>query len=129
MLIQCDELPECCRIEPLSQDHVRRPVALEDPVRHEPIGCAFRLHLLRGLAKGKRLRLREYVGDQHVMVAPERRERMNEGDEVAGNETSALVNELVERVLSVRSRFAPVDRTGRMADWLALDRDVLTVAL
>ncbi len=39
------------------------------------------------------------------------------------------MNQLIERVLPVGSRLAPVDGTGVMLDRLALERDVLTVAL
>jgi len=37
-------------------------------------------------------------------------ERLCEGDEVAGNEPSALVDQLIERVLAIGSRLAPKDR-------------------
>ena len=39
-------------------------------------------------------------------------ERLGEGDEVARDEPGSLMNQLIERVLPVGSRLAPVDRTG-----------------
>src|SRR5690348_12247264 len=62
-------------------------------------------------------------------MAPHRIERVYEGNEVTGNEPGTLVNELIERVLTVGSRLAPVDGTGRMRDAGSINHDVLPVAL
>ena len=62
------------------------------------------------------------------MIA-ERVERAGEGDEVAGDQLRALVDELIEGVLAVRAGLAPHDRTGLVVDPLALQRHVLAVAL
>lgn len=51
------------------------------------------------------------------------------GDEIARNEPRALVNELIEGVLSVSAGLAPDDRAGRVADLLPAARYVLSVAL
>ena len=40
MLIKRDKLPQRRGCQPLSEDHVRWPVAFEDAVRHKPLGCA-----------------------------------------------------------------------------------------
>ena len=45
------------------------PVALEHPVRHEPVRRALGPHLLRGLAEGQRLALGEHVRGEQVVVA------------------------------------------------------------
>ena len=66
---------EGVRGEPLGEDRVRGPVALEDAVRDELLGRALRADLLGGLAEGERLGLREDVGDQQVVVLAERVER------------------------------------------------------
>ena len=86
------------------------------PVRHEPVGRAFGLDLLGRLAERQRFGLREDVRQQHVVMPAERIERLAEGDEVARNEPRALVNQLIERVLAVGARLAPVDRPGVASD-------------
>ena len=43
--------------------------------------------------------LRDQVGRQKVVLAAERIERLAEADEVAGDESRALVDQLVERML------------------------------
>ena len=45
----------------------------------------------------------------------QRRERVTERDEVARNQPRALVNQLVERVLPVGARLAPVNRARVVA--------------
>ena len=58
----------------------------------------------------------------------ERVERFRERDEVAGNEPSPLVNQLIEGVLAVGSRLAPVDRRGLVSDGRPVEGDVFAVA-
>ena len=55
----------------------------------------------------------------------ERVERFDEGDEVAGDQPRALMDELIERVLAVRAGLAPIDRAGRIVDLRAVERDRL----
>ena len=59
-----------------SKNRVRRAVAFEDAMRDEPVRRAFGLHLLRGLAKGQCLRLRENIRQQHVVMTAERIQRL-----------------------------------------------------
>ena len=54
---------------------------------------------------------------------------MGERDEVTRDEPRALVNQLVEGVLAVGARFAPVNRTGLVINFLSVERDVFAVAL
>ncbi len=49
-------------------------------------------------------------------------------DKVTGNEPGSLVNQLVEGVLAVGSRLAPVDGAGVVVDVLAFEGDVFAVA-
>jgi hypothetical protein len=49
--------------------------------------------------------------------------------EIARYEFGSLMNQLVEGVLTVRSRFAPVDWRRFICDFGAVKRDVLAVAL
>ena len=112
VLVERDELAERFRREPLGQDRVRRAVALEDPMGHEPVRRALGLDLLRRLAEGQRLGLGEDVRQQHVVVPAERVERLGERDEVAGDEPGPLMDQLIEGVLAVGPRLAPVDGAG-----------------
>src|ERR1039458_5228694 len=86
VLIKGDELAERFGRELLRQDRVRWAVALEDPVRHERIVPLLGLDLLRRHAESQRLTLREHVRQQQVVVAPKRRERLTEGNEVRSDE-------------------------------------------
>ncbi len=129
VLVERHQLAQRGRRQAIYHDGVGGAIALEHAVRNEPIGRAFRFHLLGRLAEGERRRLREHVGEQQVVMAPERVERLREGDEVAGNEPGALMDQLIERVLAVGAGLAPVDRSGRMRDRLAVERHVLAVAL
>ncbi len=58
----------------------------------------------------------------------ERIERLDERDEIARNQPSALMNELIERMLAIRARLAPVDRSGGVIDNIAIERDSLAIA-
>src|SRR6516165_12112308 len=98
-------------------------------MRHEPIGRAFRFDLIRGLAESQRLRLREHIGDKHVVMSAQSVERSGKSDEIAGYEARALVDQLIERMLTVGTRLSPKDRPGIVIDLRAIERDVLAVAL
>ena len=116
VLVERDQLAEHRGRQSVGQDRVRRTVALEDAMRHERGGRALGLHLLGGLAERERLGLREDVGQQDVVMPAQRRERVREGDEVARDQPRALMDQLVERVLSVGAGLAPVDRAGLVVD-------------
>src|SRR6266576_4917899 len=96
MRVKSDELAERFRREPLGDKRIRWTVAIEDPVRHEPIRRAFCLDFLGRLAEGQRLGLGEDVGQEHIVVPAERVERFVERYEVTGNESRSLMNQLVE---------------------------------
>src|SRR5204862_5914070 len=102
VLVERDELAERLRIELLGEERVRRPVPLEDAMRNEPVGRSLLAHLLGRLAEGERLRLREDVRHQEVVMVADRVERSSEADEVRRNELRTLVDQLVEGVLAVR---------------------------
>src|SRR6185369_7725754 len=57
VLVECDKLAECLGCKPIGENRIRRPVALENTMRHEPIRRAFSLDLLRRLAKRQCFRL------------------------------------------------------------------------
>src|SRR5262245_52118898 len=112
VFVESDELAECRRIELLREDGVRRPVAVEDAIR-----------LVCVLAERERLRLGEDVRRQEVVVIPDGIERLQKADEVAGDQPRALVDQLVEGVLAVRARLAPIDRARVVVDAGTVERD------
>src|SRR5579871_735776 len=63
------------------------------------------------------------------MLLAERIKRFLKRDKIAWNEARALMQQLIERVLAVGPRFAPIDRPGLVIDRLAEQRNVLAVAL
>ena len=129
VLVKRDELAEHFRRQPLGEDGVRGAIAPEHPMGNEVVRGAFGLYLLARLAERQRLGLRENVRQQHVVVPAERVQRLGEGDEVTGDETGPLMDQLVEGMLSVGARLSPVDGPGGVVDLGALPRDVLAVAL
>src|SRR5262249_49505295 len=115
--------------QPLQQKRVRRPIALEHAVGHEPIRRALGLHLRRSLAERQRFGLSEDVRQKHVVVPTERVKGATECDEVGWYEPRSLVDELVKRVLAVGAGLSPIDRAGLIVDLPAIERDILAVAL
>src|SRR5260370_42629649 len=98
-------------------------------MRHQPVWSAFGLDLFRSFAERQRLALGEDVGEQHVVMAAERIERLVKRDEIARDEFRALVNELVERTLSDGPRPTPENRPGLINDARSAQRYVLAVGL
>ena len=98
-------------------------------MRHEPVRRAFRLDLFGGLAESQRLGLREHIGHQQVVMPAKRIQGLGKGDEIAGDEPRPLMDQLIEGMLAVGARLAPVDRAGVVVDACAVERDVLAVAL
>ena len=78
MLVKRDQLAQYFRRKLVSQNCVRWPVAFEDPVWHQPVRRAFRLHLLRRFAEGKRLGLGENIGHQDIVMAAQLIQRLGE---------------------------------------------------
>src|SRR6516225_9770733 len=94
---------------------------------NKPIGRSLRTYFVRCLAECERFALREDVRDQHVVLLSKSVEGLVKADEVAWNETGALVNELVERMLTIGPGLTPIDRTRVVAKSITLKRDVLAV--
>ena len=59
---------------------------------------------------------------------PDRIEGLAEPDQVAWDQVGALVDQLVERVLPVGARLAPIDGSGRKFHRRAVDGHVFAVA-
>src|SRR5271169_5782607 len=62
-------------------------------------------------------------------MAAERIERLSERDEVTGDQPGALMDQLIEGVLAIGSRLAPVDRTSPTIHRRPVERHVLAIAL
>ena len=129
VLVEGDELAEDFRGEALGKDRIRWAVALEDAMGHEPIRRAFRLYFLRRLAECQRLGLGEDVGHEHVMVPAKGVERLAKSDEVARDEPRSLMDQLVEGMLAVGPRLAPIDGAGIIGDFSAIEGHVFAIAL
>src|SRR5918992_5874561 len=129
MLVERDKLAEGFRREPFGENRIRRAIALEDSMRHEPIRRALSFDLFGRLTEGQRFALSEDVRQQHIVMPAKRVERLVESDEVAWNESRSLMNQLVERVLAVCAGLAPVDRPGVVGDVVAINGDVFAIAL
>ena len=79
-------------------------------------------------AEGEGFRLGDEIGEKLLMVVARGRLRPAESDEIGGNQLRALMEQLVEAVLSVRSGLAPDDRAGLPFDLVVVLRDVFAVA-
>src|SRR6202050_1598806 len=62
------------------------------------------------------------------MVSAQRIERLRKGDEVARDEPCSLVNQLIERMLAVGSRFTPINWTRIVRNLFSVKPDVLAIA-
>src|ERR1700691_6058106 len=128
VLIERDQLAQRFWCEFFRQEDVGRAVALKDAMRNQPIRRPLSLYLLRCLSESQGLGLGKDVGQEHVMVPPERIESLLKTDEVTGNQPGSLVDQLVERVLSIGSRLAPVNRAGVVVDPLPFKGDMFSIA-
>src|SRR5208282_3425735 len=63
------------------------------------------------------------------MVATERIKRLGERNKVARNQACPLMNQLIERVLTISTRFAPIDRPGRVVNGDPIECNVFAIAL
>src|SRR5215472_10701295 len=68
VLVESHELAERCGRQPRQQKRVGRAVTLKGAVGHEPVGRTLGADFLWRLAEGKCFALREYVGEQHVVL-------------------------------------------------------------
>src|SRR3954454_4745089 len=61
-------------------------------------------------------------------MRPKRIERLDECNEVAGNQSRSLMDQLIEGMLAIGARFAPINWAGFAINFSALQRDSLAVA-
>ena len=90
----------------------------DQQVRRRMVACGgeFGAHFVRRFAFHQRFGLREEVGEQHRMMVAERIERARRRQKITRDQLGALMNQLVESVLTIRSRFAPQNRPGAVID-------------
>ena len=114
VFVQREELAGGVRVEGGEHDGQRRAVTGEGLVRDERVRDVLRAELHVRLADGERIRLREKVAHELVVVGNylalevDGLLRLDDADEVAGD-GAALVDELVEGVLAVGAGLAEVD--------------------
>src|SRR5215469_8170106 len=98
-------------------------------MRHEPIRRALRLDLRGSLTEGQCLGLGEHIGKQQVMMPAQWVEGPRERDEIAWNKPRALMDQLIEGMLTVRSRLTPIDRPCVVIHCDPVDCYMLAIAL
>ena len=129
MLVERDQFPERFRRKPLSHDRGGWSIALKGAMWHQPLRCPGGADLFGCSAERKRLRLRQHIRQQQIVVIAHWIQGLGERYKIARNEFRPLVNQLVERVLSIRSWLTPIDGSRLIFDALSLKRYVLAVAL
>src|SRR5260370_31083807 len=83
VLVERDQLAERLGRQLVGENHRRWTIALEDAMRHEPIGSAFGFDLLGRFAEGESLCLRNNVGEQQVVMSAETIQRPSATNAVA----------------------------------------------
>ena len=135
VFVHGDESAKAFRAHVVHHDGVRRLVAFEYLVRSEECdfffglagGAEFFLSLGESLAVHQSFRLSEEVGEQLLVVIANLVVAVGRGDEVTRNHLGALVDELVEGMLAVRTRFAPENRTRLVVHALGIAVNGLAV--
>src|SRR5215468_139030 len=129
VLVKRDQLAQRSGREGVPEQRVRGAIALKHPMRHEPFWRSLRLDLVDGLAEGQRLGLRKDIGKQHVVMPTQRVQGACERDEIARYQPRSLMDQLIEGMLPVGPRLAPVDGPRVVIHADTLEGDVFAVAL
>ncbi|SVK52092.1 Uncharacterised protein [Acinetobacter baumannii] len=135
MLIQRNQTAQAERGDFTQQDRVGRAVAFKhferrhvfDLLRGFTLRRELGFHRLQRLAERQRFGLGEEVGQQFGVVIAQRVMADGRRDEIARHQLGALVDQLVERMLTVSARLAPDDRAGLVIHRIAVAIDVLAV--
>src|SRR5438128_4709021 len=112
VLIERDQATEGTRRNLRHQDAVAGPVPREELMGHQLLQCftaqagmrEFLAHFVLGLALHQRFRLGEDIRQQNGVMLPDWIVGFNRGNEVARDEPGALVDQLIEGVLTIRAR-------------------------
>mmetsp|Transcript_106383 Transcript_106383/g.296163 ORF Transcript_106383/g.296163 Transcript_106383/m.296163 type:complete len:344 (+) Transcript_106383:327-1358(+) len=134
VLVEREELAQVVGVADRQQQRQGWAVPGERLVGDEIRGDALSLQLLGRLAKGERVRLREEVGHQLIVIGDGLTKKLHrvlglgEADEL-GRDDAALVHELAEGVLAVGPGLSEVDRARAHRDLRARHSHALAVAL
>ena len=82
---------------------------------------------IQSLSVHQRFRLRKEIGKQFLVVVADLIVAIRRSDKVARNHFRSLVNQLIEGVLTIRSRFAPKNGTRLVIHTFGIAIDGLTV--
>src|SRR5262249_15916220 len=123
VFVESNDLAERCRGQPIAEQCIRWAVAFEDAM-----GCKFfNLALVdfrslssslivnsvarftKLLSKCQGFGLRKDVGHEQVVMAAERVQRLAEPNKIAGHFPRSLMDKLIERMLAVGARLAPIN--------------------
>ena len=135
VFVHGDEGAERFRRNVIHHDAVGRLVAFEHLVRGEECDFFFGLTILaefflslgEGLAVHQGFGLCKEVAEELLVMVADLVVAVGRGDEVARNHLGALVDQLVESVLAVRTRFAPEDRASLVVHALGIAVNGLAV--
>ena len=112
----------------IEQKDTAGAVPFEDAVGDEPGWGSFAENFVVRFSERECFCLGEDVGHQQVVMSTDGVQGISESDEVTWDESGALVDQLVERVLSVGAWFPPVDGTGIVVDNRAIESNAFAVA-
>ena len=129
MLVQRDQLPERAGGEPFEQQNIAWSVPIEFPMRSQPLGSSFLADFIERLSKSQRLGLGKHIGHEQFVMSANRIERVTKRDKVAWDQSCALVDQLIKRVLAIRTRLAPVNRPGVIVHMVSCEGHALPIAL
>ena len=131
MLVVNDQGTKSGRCDLVGQDGGSGSVTQEGLVSDKVLRRTLSLDLIRRLSDHERLGLGEEVGCKHllVLVALDRVVALGGEDEVGWDELGALVEKLVEGVLSVGGWLTEQNGTGCVLDIVAAAGDGLSVRL
>jgi len=101
------------RCETLGKNHVRRPVAFEDPVGHHPIGRTLGFDLPGGLAEGQRFGLCEYVCQKHVVMPAEGIQGFDKSDLRELDDDLYIVGLSIQGLLKILRLFPPCNQLAQ----------------
>src|SRR6185312_861273 len=71
VLVKRDQLAKRGRRQAFKEKRIRRTIAFENAMGHEPVRRAFRFHVRGCFTEGKRLGLSKDVGEQHIVMPAE----------------------------------------------------------
>ncbi len=109
MLVKGDHRAKAVGCEALEEERIGRAVTFETAVRAQPVGRSFRFHFILGFSESQRFSLGKKIRHQYVVMVSKRIQGLTEANKITWDQACTLMDELIERVLTVRSRFPPND--------------------